>query len=60
MGWPKRVKALLRSGIYISSLESQVSQEREILVNAANLRHLARHEILQMYEIQEAPPATGT
>ncbi len=56
LGWPKRVKALLRSGTYLSSLEWQVSQERRVLADESDLRHLARHEILQMYEIREAPP----
>lgn len=56
LGWPKRVKALLRSGTYLSSLESQVGQERKVLADESNLRHLARHEILQVYEIREAPP----
>ena len=28
-----------------------------VLANEANLRHLTRREILQMYEIRESPPA---
>lgn len=57
MGWPDRVSALLKSGAYVGCLESQLEQEREILANEANLRHLARREILELYEIREAPPA---
>lgn len=56
MGWPDRAASLLKSGTYLSSLDSQVKQEKAILANEANLRHLARHEILQMYEARESPP----
>lgn len=57
MGWPDRVAALLKAGTYLSCLDTQVDQENDILANQANLQHLARHEILQMYEIKESPPA---
>lgn len=59
MGWPDRVAALLKAGpeTYLGCLETQVSKEKDILANEANLRHLARHEILQMYEIKESPPS---
>ncbi len=56
MGWPARVKALLVDGSYLGFLETQVAQEKEVLANEANLRHLSRREILQMYEIKESPP----
>jgi len=56
LGWPDRVKALLKAEAYLGFLESQVEQEKNVLANEANLRHLARHEILEMYEIREAPP----
>lgn len=59
MGWPDRVKALLTAGTYLDSLKLQTDQESEILVSEANLRHLARREILQMYEIRESPPTLG-
>ncbi|MFI4940853.1 MAG: hypothetical protein ACHP7O_11010 [Burkholderiales bacterium] len=55
-GWPARVKALLKAGTYLGLLDAQVGQEKDILANEPGLRHLARHEILQMYEIREAPP----
>lgn len=56
MGWPERVAALLKSGAYLEHLAHQVAQEKTILANEPNLRHLSRHEILQIYEIREAPP----
>ncbi len=57
LGWAKRVKALVKSGAYLDCLESQTAQETDILANAADLNHLARHEIMQLYEIRESPPA---
>lgn len=57
LGWPDRVKALLKAGAYLECLESQTAEEKDILAKEADLRHLARHEILQMYEIKESPPA---
>ena len=58
MGWPQRVKALVKSGAYLGCLETQVAHENDILAKTADLRHLARHEIMQLYEIRESPPAT--
>ena len=58
MGWPQRVKALVKSGAYLECLENQVAHENDILAKTADLRHLARHEIMQLYEIRESPPAT--
>ncbi|HZW14441.1 MAG TPA: hypothetical protein VFF81_14775 [Noviherbaspirillum sp.] len=56
-GWPDRVSALLKAGTYVEHLESQLEQEKVILANESNLRHLSRREILELYEIREAPPA---
>lgn len=56
LGWPKQTKALIQSGQYVHCLAGQVDQEKTILANEANLRHLTRREILQMYEIRESPP----
>ena len=56
MGWPQQVVEMIKSGKYHEHLASQVDQERAVLANEANMRHLARHEILQIYEIREAPP----
>lgn len=57
MGWPQRVKALVQSGAYLECLTTLVSQETDFLEKTADLRHLARHEIMQLYEIRESPPA---
>ena len=55
MGWPARVTALLQAHAYLACLETQVEQEKTVLANEANLRHLSPREILQLYEIREAP-----
>lgn len=57
MGWPDRVTHLLKAGSYQTALETQVNQEKDVLAEAVELRHLARHEILKLHEIPEAPPA---
>ena len=57
MGWPQRVKALVQSGVYLECLVAQVDQETDIVAKTADLRHLARHEIMHLYEIRESPPA---
>jgi len=56
MGWPDRVSALFAAGTYFDCLASQVEREKTVLADEPNMRHLARHEILQIYEIREAPP----
>ena len=56
MGWPDRVDALLESNCYLNCLDTQVMEEKTILANEANLRHLSRHEIMQIYEIKAFPP----
>ena len=56
MGWPERAAALFAAGTYFDCLASQVEQERNVLADEANMRHLAPHEILQIYEIREASP----
>lgn len=56
MGWPDRVAALFAAGTYFDCLASQVAREKDVLADEANLRHLARHEVLQLHEISEAPP----
>lgn len=55
-GWPKRVKALEKSGQLLSVLKAQVEQEKEVLAQARNLSHLARHEIMELFEIRPEPP----
>lgn len=56
MGWPERVAALLQSGAYLEHLAHQVEQEKTVLANESDLRHLSRREILQIYELRESPP----
>lgn len=56
MGWPDRVAALFAAGTYFDCLASQVEREKTVLADEPNMRHLARHEMLQIYEIREAPP----
>jgi hypothetical protein len=57
LGWPKRVKGLLESGEYLEALTTQHEAEASVLADAANLRHLARHEIAELYGLAAAPPA---
>ena len=56
LGWPGRVQGLLRTGAYLSALDAQVDQEKTVLAEEANLRHLAPREIREMFELREAPP----
>lgn len=55
-GWPTAVQNLLDNGTYFDLLVAQVDQEKTILANETNMRHLSPREILSMYEIREAPP----
>ena len=57
LGWPKQTKRLIQLGTYLDCLVGQVDQEKTVLANETNLRHLTRREILQLYEIRESPPA---
>ena len=59
LGWPDRVAHLLKVGTYQTALEAQVNLEKDVLAEAVELRHLARHEILKLHEIPEAPPITA-
>ncbi|BBN89712.1 hypothetical protein [Azospira sp. I09] len=56
LGWPDRVKGLLKTGAYLAALEAQVDQEKAVLAEEANLRHLAPREIREMFELREEPP----
>lgn len=59
MGWPEIVKPYFQNSqaqVYLSLLETRVDWEKDILADEANLRHLSRREILQLYEVKEAPP----
>lgn len=55
LGWPQAVKALVESGEYLEALNSQETQERDVLSNPSN-SHLARHEIVEIYGLSMAPP----
>ena len=57
LGWPKRVKALLADGAYLIVLREQAVYELGVLIESQDLQHLARHEMMQVYEIDPAPPA---
>jgi hypothetical protein len=59
LGWPQRVEALLKAGTYLEALEAQTELEKDVLAEAGHLNHLARHEILRIYEIRESPPMVG-
>lgn len=51
----KTVKALLASGEYLEVLKRQEEHERD-LFRQTELRHLARHEICEMYGLSLMPP----
>ena len=55
LGWPKRVKTLIRAQEYLPALKAQEQQERDVLSNPGN-SHLARHEIVQEYGLSLEPP----
>ena len=59
MGWPDRVKALLKTEEYLPALIEQEQEERRIL-SSAETRHLAQHEILQEHGLSLEPPTTST
>lgn len=56
LGWPDRVKALLKSGEYLQALKDQRESEATVNAKAADLTHLARHEINEMYGLSQEPP----
>nr|WP_315430378.1 hypothetical protein [uncultured Albidiferax sp.] len=56
LGWPDRVGVLLTARVYLANLAEQLDQEKEMLANEANFRHLAPREVLQLFEINPAPP----
>jgi hypothetical protein len=55
MGWPKRVKALMRTGEFLPALVNQEERERTVYSEPGN-RHLARHEIAELYGLSDEPP----
>lgn len=59
LGWPDRVRALLKSGEFLPALEAQEKAEREVLASEM-AKHLSRHEIVQEYGLAMEPPTTST
>jgi hypothetical protein len=57
LGWRNRVVVLLEMGAYLDCLTALVEQEKDVLAEAGDLRHLSPREILQMHGVNEAPPA---
>lgn len=55
LGWPKTVKRLLANKEYLEALKNQEEQELD-LFSRVDLRHLARHEICDLYGLTAAPP----
>lgn len=55
LGWPKTVKGLLKTGEYLPALKEQEEREREIFSSDQN-RHLAHHEIAELYGLSPMPP----
>lgn len=55
LGWPKTVKALLETNQYLDALKEQEIAERSAYSNPGN-KHLARHEIAELYGPSSAPP----
>lgn len=56
LGWPQRVQALVTAQLYWACLMAQVSDEKDILADEPNLRHLSEREILQLRGLQASPP----
>jgi len=57
LGWPVRVKGLLETGEYLAALAEQRECEATANARAANLCHLARHEINELFGLSQEPPA---
>lgn len=56
LGWPKATKALIADGTYLDLLTAQEEKERDVLLNATGMTHLARHEIAEMHGLSPKPP----
>jgi len=55
LGWPKRVKALIEASEFLRALKEQEEAERRAYSDSGN-RHLARHEIAELYGLSDSPP----
>ena len=56
LGWPGRVKALIAAKQYQVAFEYQVDQERNILETQKDYTHLARHELMELFDQPAYPP----
>jgi len=54
-GWPARVRKMEQEGTFLERLTIQVDQEREALARAQDWGHLARHELMELFDINPAP-----
>jgi hypothetical protein len=57
LGWPLRVKSLLKTGEYLTALAEQRESEATANAQAATLSHLARHEVNELFGLSQQPPA---
>lgn len=55
LGWPKTVKAMIASGEYLEALKRQEAEEWDLFCRV-DLRHLARHEICDLYGLTLMSP----
>ena len=61
LGWPQATRRLIAQGELISSLKTQAETEADVIAtNEPQMRHLARHEILEVLGINPAPPEVPT
>lgn len=58
LGWPGRVKSLIAKGDYLAVLKETVEREMKVLTGPDAPTHLARHEIVQMYDLPVEPPTS--
>ncbi len=57
LGWKDKVRALIKTGLYLELLMDQVNLELDVLVEVdSSQRHLADHEILELAGIPPYPP----
>lgn len=55
-GWPEQTRQLMKENRLLELLANQVSKEREMVVQASNMSHLAHHEIMEEFGIKPSPP----
>lgn len=57
LGWPSRVRAMLDAKVYFEWLRGQVCTEKDVLASEPSAQYLSDREILEMHEVQLAPPS---